>query len=314
MRKLTYKDVLMVSAGTITYLLLCRWLIGFKGDQLFLVSVFNLFYYINASTRKLLFGFCIFAVFWIVFDSMKLFPNYNFNAVHVKDIYEREKNWFGIQDASIVLTPNQYALKHSTTFLDLLAGFFYLNWMPAPLIFAFYLFFKDRMQFLQFGLSFLFVNFIGFTVYYLYPAAPPWYVEQYGFDLHLNTPGNTAGLSKFDDYFGITFFHELYAKSSNVFAAMPSLHCAYPMVALYYSLKNRMYIISTYFFMVTTGIWFAAVYTNHHYVQDVVGGLSCAVIGLFIFQKVLLKTEWFNKFITAYKNLISKDKLPSQSA
>src|SRR5882757_4617233 len=104
--------------------------------------------------------------------------------------------------------------------------------MPIPLLFAFYLFRKNKIQFLHFSLAFLFVNLIGFVVYYACPAAPPWYVQQYGFDVNFNTPGNTAGLARFDAYFGINLFHNLYAKSSNVFAAMPSLHSAYPVVVL----------------------------------------------------------------------------------
>jgi membrane-associated phospholipid phosphatase len=142
-------------------------------------------------------------------------------------------------------------------------------------------------------------------MYYAFPAAPPWYVQQYGFDLHFNTPGNTAGLARFDDFFGIQMFHGLYAKSSNVFAAMPSLHSAYPVVVLYFGLKNKLGLINIFFALFMLGTWFSAVYSGHHYVLDVLGGISCALTGLFLFERVLRRTRFFNSFLLRYKTLIS---------
>lgn len=305
MKTISLKNSILVSAISLAYLLLCAWLLGFKTDQLFLVGVFNVMFYASAFTRKFILGFLTFVIFWVIFDFMKAFPNYNFSTVHILDLYQREKSLFGINDAGTILTPNEYALKYSKTILDVIAGFFYLNWIPVPMLFAAYLFIKNRMQFLQFCLSFLFINFIGFTVYYLYPAAPPWYVQQYGFDANFHAGSSTAGLIRFDQYFGVNIFGSLYAKSSNVFAAMPSLHSAYPLIVLYYGLKNKLGLINIYFATVMLGIWFAAVYSSHHYIQDVLAGITCALSGLFIFQKVLLKTEWFNNFLAAYKKLIS---------
>lgn len=303
--KVTLRSSLVVSALSIAYLFLSAVFIGYKSDQLFLVVLFNSMYYISAGTRKFILGFLIFIVFWVIFDSMKVFPNYLLNGIHIKELYQTEKALFGIHDNGIIVTPNEFAQAHSATFLDIMSGLFYINWVPIPLLFALYLFRKNRMQFLQFAMAFLFINLIGFAVYYLYPAAPPWYVQQYGFDVHFNTPGNTAGLARFDDFFGIGLFHSLYAKSSNVFAAMPSLHSAYPVVVLYFGLKNRLGLINIFFALFMTGIWFSAVYSGHHYILDVMAGVSCALAGLFIFDKVLLKTSWFKAFLFRYKTLIS---------
>src|SRR5882762_6684905 len=169
MRETSFKNIVLVSIISLIYLSLSTFLIGFKTDQLFLIGLFNILFYASSITRKFILGFSIFIIFWILFDSMKAFPNYTFNTVHIKDLYQREKIYFGITENSIVVTPNEYADKHSSILLDLLTGFFYLNWMPIPLAFAFYLFRKDKSLFLQFSLSFLFVNLIGFVVYYLYP-------------------------------------------------------------------------------------------------------------------------------------------------
>lgn len=299
------RSILVVTFFSLAYLMLSALLIGFKTDQLFLALLFNLLYYLSSATRRFILAFLVFIVFWVIFDSMKAFPNFNFNNIHVRELYQAERSVFGISDQAALLTPNEYAEKHATTFLDVLAGLFYINWIPVPLLFGFYLFRKNKEQFLQFSLAFLFVNLLGFVVYYAYPAAPPWYVQQYGFDIHFDTPGNTAGLARFDEYFGINLFHSLYAKSSNVFAAMPSLHSAYPVIVFYFGLKNRLGLINLFFAVFMMGIWFSAVYSGHHYVMDVLAGISCALTGLFLFERVLLKRSWFRKFLLQYGKVIS---------
>lgn len=302
---ISLRSIVIVTIFSILYLILSILIVGFKSEQVFLTLLFNSLYYISAPTRKFILGFLIFIVFWIIFDYMKVIPNYLVNSVHIKDLYLREKSLFGITESSSIITPNEYFDRHSSTSLDILSGLFYLNWVPIPLLFAFYLFRKDKSIFLQFSLSFLFVNLIGFVMYYLYPAAAPWYVKEFGFNLHLNTSGHTGALSRFDDFFGLNLFSSLYSKSSNVFAAMPSLHSAYPVIVFYYGLKKKLGLINSFFFIFMIGIWFSAVYTGHHYVLDVVAGACCAIIGLFIFQKYLLKRLWFKSLFLKYKYLIS---------
>ena len=235
---------------------------------------------------------------------MKAFPNYNYQEVNIQSLYETEKQWLGIQEAGKIITPNEYWAIHSNRFLDVLTGFFYLSWVPVPLGFAAFLFFKNRKWFLEFSLTFLFVNILGFIIYYVYPAAPPWYVQQYGFDFIAGTPGNTAGLHRFDAYFGVSVFKSLYEKSSNVFAAMPSLHSAYPLIVLYFGWRFRFTWINLFFATIMLGIWFSAVYTSHHYVLDVLAGITCAAIGIVIFSK-LSQQKTISKWIDAYARKIA---------
>ncbi len=274
----------IASIATVIYLVLSYWLIGFKTDQLVLVGIFNIFYFSSWTTRRFILGFSIFIIYWIVFDYMKAFPNYRYNAVHIQDLYHWERTWFGFEWNQSIITPNEYFAKNATTFLDILAGIFYLCWIPVPLIFAGIMFFKNRSLFFQFSLTFFLVNLIGFVGYYTYPAAPPWYVAQYGFDFISTTPGNTAGLASFDTFFGIRVFESIYAKSSNVFAAMPSLHAAYMMIVVFYAVKAGMKGWILLFAIIMVGIWFAAIYSSHHYVLDVLAGIISALLGIIFFQ------------------------------
>ena len=168
------KNIVAAAGVTIAYLLLSYLVVGFKTDQLFLATLFNVLYFTSSVTRKFILGFSIFIVYWIIYDYMKAFPNYHFNTVHIGDLYNAEKSLFGIADAAGKITPNEFWIKNQNSFLDVLCGIFYLCWIPVPLAFAAYLFFKDKKLFLQFSLTFVLVNFIGFVIYYTYPAAPPW--------------------------------------------------------------------------------------------------------------------------------------------
>jgi membrane-associated phospholipid phosphatase len=298
-----FREVLVAITVSLLYLLASYLLIGWKTEQLVLIALCNTLYFASMATRKFILGFAVFVVFWILFDSMKAFPNYNFNTVHIKSLYDAELNLFGIPVANKTITPNEYWHIHQHTAIDVLSGIFYLCWMPVPLIFAGYLFYTDRMLFLRFALTFLLVNLIGFVVYYIYPAAPPWYVQIYGFDFDPNIPGNTAGLGRFDAYFNSSIFASLYAKSSNVFAAMPSLHAAYPVVVLYFGLKNKMGLVNIVFGLVAIGIWFSAIYSNHHYILDVLAGILCAIIGICLFNW-LLAGKWAHRWFIKYAEAI----------
>ncbi len=293
---------LLVSAA---YVLLSALLIGFKSDQLVLAGIFTALYVSTPITRKFILGFSIFIVFWVIFDYMKAFPNYWFNEVHIGSLYNAEAHLFGIHTAEGVLTPNEYFQRHSIALADVLAGLFYLCWIPVPLGFAAYLFFRSRRSFLYFSLTFLLTNLIGFVIYYLYPAAPPWYVQEYGLDFIAGTRGNTAGLIRFDHFFNITIFQSLYTKGSNVFAAMPSLHSAYPLLVLYHSWRNNMGFMKIVFGIITLGIWFAAVYTSHHYILDVLAGIAVATTGIILFQTLVAKSKRFAGFVERYAALIS---------
>jgi hypothetical protein len=275
---------------SLIYLGLSSILVGYKSDQLVLIAIFNVCFYASWFSRKFITGFSIFIVYWILFDYMKAFPNYLYRTVSVEQLYNLEKSIFSINYMGKALTPNEYWLANHNTITDVCAGFFYLLWIPVPLAFAGYLFIFNRKQFLYFSFTFLLVNFLGFVVYYLYPAAPPWYVQQHGFEFIANTPGNTGGLVRFDRFFGFPIFESIYSKGSNVFAAMPSLHSSYPVIVLYYGMKNKLGMINLFFSIVMLGIWFTAIYTSHHYMLDVLAGIFCAFLGILIFNKICKMT------------------------
>ena len=296
---LNKKQITILSVALL-YFLWVFFFVGLRPDHVSLIAIILIAYFAHPVTKKLVSAFFIFIVYWMIYDSMRVIPNYLFNDVHILEPYLLEKSLFGISYNNQILTPNEYFNANSSTFLDVLSGAFYINWVPIPLMFATYLFFKNKFLLLQFFSAFLVVNLIGFVIYYLYPAAPPWYYAKYGNELLFNTPGSCAGLAKFDSFFNINLFHGLYEKNANVFAAMPSLHSAYPIVVLIYALKQKIRLGIGIFALFLAGIWFAAVYTSHHYIIDLIAGGICAFLGVYLFDKIILKMPKINKWLLNY--------------
>lgn len=254
------------------------------------------------KTRRFGLYFLPWFLFGIIYDSMRLYPNYKVNDIDVRNLYEAEKYLFGIMasstaelqaiaDQTQMMVPSEWFKVHHCGFADFWAGIFYLCWVPVPIAFALYLYLtKQYHWFKHFSWAFLLVNLIGFVGYYIYPAAPPWYAMNYGFEPILHTPGNVAGLGRWDEMTGIPAFHGLYAKNANVFAAVPSLHAAYMLLTTIYAvLSHKRWYTVVLFAIICLGIWWTAVYSGHHYLIDVSLGILTTIIGVLLIEKLIFK-------------------------
>jgi len=278
---------------------------GIRSDHIFLITIVNLSYYLTSATRRLITALGIIIVYWIIYDSMKAWPNWAFNEVDSLPLYNLEKSLFGIQHAGALLSPNEFLIAYHNKWLDLLCGMFYLGWVPLPLMFALYLYYTNKNLFLRFCMAFFIVNILGFIIYYLHPAAPPWYIAEHGPVVDVQTKSYAAGLLRVDQILDIKLFEGIYSKGSNVFAAMPSLHSSYPLIGLYYSFRQPRKFIRIIFATFMIGIWFSAVYLNHHYVLDVLAGIGCGVLGIYLFERLLMRQPTFNRFMINYENEIT---------
>ncbi len=290
------------------WLLVTALCIGFRPEHTFMAILIAALFVASPATRRIVVALIPFALFGISYDWMNILPNYEVNPVDIRDLYETEKSIFGIATSgATVITPNEFFAIHNAPWMDFLAGVFYLCWVPVPILFGLWLYFKgQRSEYLHFAMAFLFVNLLGFALYYIHPAAPPWYVASHGFGFIGGTPGEVAGLGRFDSMTGLGIFHGLYARNANVFAAMPSLHSAYILIAFIYSLRAKCPLwMRTVCALICLGIWFTAIYTSHHYILDVIAGIGVTLLGYLIFEYGLMKFRPFVNFIKRYTAYIS---------
>ena len=295
-----------LTLASASYLFIMFFLTGLRPEHWAIILIFNILFYSGKGTRKFVLGFAIFILFAMLYDVMRAFPNYLFNTVDIAPLYHLEKQLFGIDVQYTRLTPNEFFAINHNVLTDLISGFFYINWIPVPLGFAVYLYITNRKLFLHFSLNFLLVNLLGFIIYYIHPAAPPWYVSEYGFVLNLQTPGSAAGHARIDQLLHLNVFGSIYNKNANVFAAIPSLHCAYPVVVLYYGIKADLSRANWFFSLFMIGIWFSAIYSGHHYTIDVILGIFCAIAVIIIYEMVFMKQRRYNLFTTRYLRIIDR--------
>lgn len=288
------------------WLIVTALFVGLRTEHIVLAIGILALFFASGVTRRLVVALIPFFLFGISYDWMNILPNYKVNPIDVAGIYEAEKSLFGIATAAGVLTPNEFFALHTTPVADILAGLFYLCWVPLPVIYGLYLYFSGKDNaYVRFAIAFLLVNLCGFAVYYIHPAAPPWYVALHGFTPVVGTPGEVAGLGAFDRMTGLTIFHGLYARNANVFAAVPSLHSAYTFMALLYAIRTRSpkpWIITLA--IVSVGIWATAVYTSHHYIIDVLSGIALTIVVFTAFEIMASKIEPLRNFIQRYAKYI----------
>lgn len=284
----------------VIYTLLITFLIGWRGDHTFFISFIVVAILVHQKSYNFVIVLSAFALFWISYDFMRIYPNYLLNDVHVIDLYNLELKFFGVWDGGSKVILSEWFTSRTNPFLTLFAGVSYLLWVPGPIIYTLFLATKDKSQMVRFSYAFLLTNFIGFVIYYLYPAAPPWYYINYGSATDFSIPGSEALLANFDTLINFPLFHGIYAKNANVFAAVPSLHAAYPVLSLLFAIKFKDKLFIIFFSVLSFGIWFAAVYSQHHYFIDLLLGLLCAVGAYFLIKWLATKKFFlqFEKFLS----------------
>ncbi|KAI1320727.1 Aureobasidin resistance protein Aur1 [Mortierella claussenii] len=135
-----------------------------------------------------------------------------------------------------------------------------------------------------FARTFGYMNMAGVLTQLLFPCAPPWYETRYGplQPAHYSMPGDPGGLARVDDILGTEMYQTTFTASPLVFGAFPSLHsgCAWQL-ALFavYVFGPRAVVLAGLYVM---WIWWAALYLEHHYVVDLVGGGIYAMAAFWI--------------------------------
>jgi membrane-associated phospholipid phosphatase len=252
---------------------------GLRGDHVLLGLLGGLDLY-NEKTRLFLRTFLPFILTGVIFDSMRYYywPGIG-DRIHVAEPYFFERAWFGIGGRTL----NEVFLEHHWDALDLATGFAYLVFVWEYLGLAVLLFLLGRSQAARtVARCFLVVNVMGFATYFVYPAAPPWYVTAFGLGpVHLPVQPAAAATVRFDALFGTHLFADMYGRGIDVFGAYPSLHVSYPLLAMLFAfhfpeLRWARAPAALFFLLMCV----SAVYLQHHYVTDVVLGIAYALVAL----------------------------------
>ena len=236
---------------------------------------------IGPRTWQLLLALYPFALVGIFFDGMRPFQTLGLTEARVLlcDLRAAEARWFGWEAQGELLTLHDFFRVHHTTALDVFCAIPYATFILWCVAGAVFLYVKDRPAMKRFGWAFVILNVSAFVTYHVLPAAPPWYFHEHGCVVDLATKASAGPvLTRVDHLLGIAYFQGMYSKASSVFGALPSLHCAYPLLILVagwraYGPRLRAAGIAYYLAMV-----FAAIYLDHHWVLDALMGSVYALL------------------------------------
>jgi len=209
-------------------------------------------------------------------------------------------------------------------FLDLLSAFVYVIHFCFVWFFAIgiYVYYRKRTD--QNGKPIInpwtffwcwgWLNFLSVMTQLCWPTSPPWYNEMYGnkppnYGMH----GDPAGLENADQILHIPLFGSLYGQSPIVFGSFPSLHGAWPiMITIFTPTRKIFKVLGTVY---ASLVWWAAMYLNHHYLTDLLGGLLMVIVcymgGMLLLRAILdkLQDRIYSRGGLAIVRINSQDKL-----
>jgi membrane-associated phospholipid phosphatase len=207
------------------------------------------------------------------------------------DVTGLEQALFGGNVPSVVL---QHAFYHagSVRWYDIAATAFYFLHFAFPLAVGYLLWITARPMFLRFSRTLLAMSFAAFFFYLLVPVAPPWIAVTGVIKIINHT------LPSYTDLPGIaapaTVYHFFYA---NQYAAMPSMHAAYPLLAALFAFRVFGW-RSLPLFAYTACVWLSIVYLGEHYVVDIIGGVVF-VLAAYLGEEAL--TRWWKRRLATQK-------------
>ena len=157
----------------------------------------------------------------------------------------------------------------------------YLIHFIMPWTYAVFLFLIDAKPF-TFLWHFGVLNLLAVITHVIFPTAPPWYNWKFGMvPAAYEIEGQPARFVYFDELVETSVFGGLYGQSPLVFGSFPSMHAAWPfLIALYSTYLSLPFYRLHWLYMLW--VWFAAVYSAHHYLIDLIGGAIYTLVALFI--------------------------------
>jgi membrane-associated phospholipid phosphatase len=217
-----------------------------------------------------------FAVMLLAYEAMRGIADDVGGGAHFQSLIDWERSLFGGVVPTIWLQERFYDPDH-VRWYDLVALGAYLGHFITPVGVALVFWLMDRAHYWRFITMLVLVSLLGFVIFLLYPAAPPWlaYREGYLDRVYPVIPDLLGALHVSQD--PSWAYRQL---SPNPVAALPSLHAAWPWL-IFLSLWVWRRKAAWLFLPYPVVVWASIVYLGEHYVVDVLAGVLWAT-GTFV--------------------------------
>jgi len=187
------------------------------------------------------------------------------------------------------LTWQDYWAIHHTPVLDVFFAVPYAGFIYILAGYAIFLSFIDELRTRQFIWAVSISYLLAIAIWMAVPTSPPWYVQSYGCAINLSAPGSAAGLARVDHLLGITYFQEFYGHSPAIFAAFPSLHCAFPVIGLIVGWRGATWLTRPIHLFYALAMFAGSIYLDHHWIIDGVAGWCVAAVAASVSLSILAR-------------------------
>jgi membrane-associated phospholipid phosphatase len=219
-------------------------------------------------------------ILFVLYDALRYVAPFALHPSRVLgcELREAELLLFGIRDGGVLLSPTEWLARFHCPALDVLCAVPYGSYVVIMAAQYAFLCAKRPADARLFARIAVGTHVLGFVTYVAIPAAPPWYVAEHGCAISASAQGSPAALVRVDALLGVGYFHALYARGTYPFGALPSLHVTYPLYGMFVMFAQSGPLSKSAQVVYAVAMPFAAVYLGHHYIIDVLLGLTYALV------------------------------------
>jgi hypothetical protein len=266
------------------FLLHAAWAVSqgrFHGENAAVLALVIVLFSTGPRAKRLFLGIYPIGLVGLLYDTMRVVQHVGVSPdrVHLCDLRAGELALFGVDMDGQRVTLHDWFQAHPSPLLDGVCAIPYATFIFVCIACAVWLYLRDYPRMLRFTWCFLALNVAGFVTYHVYPAAPPWYFHAHGCNVDVLAHASEGpALARVDARLGLNYFAGMYGRSASVFGAMPSLHCAYPLLVVLegWATFSRPWRAASVAFWLL--MCFSAVYLDHHWVLDALAGVTYCLI------------------------------------
>jgi len=223
--------------------------------------------------------------FWLVYDRLRLLQPLLYSRVAVGRPYSIERALFGwiangaipAHEAQALLTADQSLAANTIEWVAQLVYFSHLFVVPLAIA-ALWLVGMSRERvrssFERHVRAFTLLNFSAVAIYLLIPVALPWCVTLNG--MAQPTPALVLNADMALAMHG-PLIQAMIRNASQWFAAVPSLHGAYPVLLFLLARPMASRVMLVGLVLYGSAMWAATIVLNQHYVIDLIAGAVLAI-------------------------------------
>jgi membrane-associated phospholipid phosphatase len=225
--------------------------------------------------RQFIFDFFPFLLLFFAYEVMRGFAAKTGFQPH--DLSVLERALFGGAVPTILLQHALY-VPGRIGWLDVAAMYFYFMHFVLPVAAGFVIWLRSRELYWRYAAALLLLSFLAFVTYLFFPSTPPWL--QFPDQVHQIQHETVVKLGL--DYYVSPVYTHL---DPNQYAAFPSLHAAYPVLAALFVWRAHRR-VALLLCLWAACVWLSVVYLGEHYVVDALMGLVYVAVAVAIVELV----------------------------